>query len=60
MDIEYCGTFLLRQLRTARKTYKCSECGEEILRGTKYEHLVDFDDKFIIYKTCPDCLSIRE
>ena len=46
---------------TARKKHKCGECGREILPGEKYETASGkWDDSFETYKTCADCLSVRD
>ncbi len=45
---------------TARKTHKCCECRREILPGEKYNYCSGmWDGDFHVYKTCPDCVSIR-
>jgi hypothetical protein len=47
--------------RKARKEHKCYECGRVIQRGEKYRNesgIWDGDPRR--YKTCSECLSIRE
>lgn len=47
--------------RQARKSHKCCECGRDITCGEIYERYVIFyDGSFSAFKTCPDCLSIRD
>ena len=47
-------------VQTARKSHTCCECGREILPSERYEYVVGvWDGDFTIYKTCFDCLSIR-
>ena len=60
MDVDDCGVFQFSKEKIACKNHKCSECGEIILRGTRYENLTYFDGKFVTYKTCLDCLSARK
>jgi len=44
----------------ARKTYTCCECGEEIKKGAKYEHVSGlWDGNWEHYKTCLLCVRIR-
>ncbi|UCE99958.1 MAG: hypothetical protein JSV82_02515 [Planctomycetota bacterium] len=45
----------------ARKEHKCFECGRMITKGEKY-HCASgkWNIKIETYKTCGDCLSIRE
>jgi len=46
---------------TARKWHTCCECGRIIISGERYEYVVGlWDNQFSIYKTCLDCLSIRD
>lgn len=48
------------EMRTARKDYKCSECGEEIKRGSRYEYVRGkWDVYFETYRTCEICIDIR-
>jgi hypothetical protein len=46
----------------ARKQHICCECGKAIEKGEKYcyEDGKWWDGKITTYKTCLDCLSIRE
>lgn len=52
---------LLRdKITTARKIHKCGECGRDIVPGEKYEyHCGKHEGEFEYYKTCIDCLSVR-
>ena len=44
----------------ARKPHKCTECGQIIEPGIKYEYVTGiWDGDSHTYKTCPDCLSLR-
>lgn len=44
----------------ARKIHICIECGEKIINDIQYEYTVGlWNEKFYTYKTCLDCLSIR-
>ena len=44
----------------ARKEHKCDECKRIIRPGEKYEKVVAKYDGFQVFKTCPDCLSLRD
>lgn len=45
----------------ARKAHKCCECGREIQRGETYESNKGcWDGQIEVYKTCSDCLSVRD
>ncbi len=45
----------------ARKTHRCTECYRDIKHGEKYEKCTGvWEGDFETYKTCIDCLSIRE
>lgn len=46
--------------RTARIGHKCTECGDAIEPGEKYEHVTLLNDGYwSTYKTCRLCLRIR-
>ena len=45
---------------TARKQHICSECARIIEIGEKYEYVFGVWQTPSVYKTCIDCLSIRE
>lgn len=45
----------------ASKNHVCGECGTEIKKGAKYKYeSMRFDGEFHRYKTCNDCISIRD
>jgi len=47
-------------IRKAIKEHKCCECNRIISIGEKYENVSgSWDGHFSTYKTCEDCLSIR-
>lgn len=47
-------------VRTARKPYRCDECGEEIRPGEQYERAWTLiDGKSRTHRTCSPCLGIR-
>ena len=47
--------------RRARKVHQCEECGREIAAGEEYEFVTGkWDGSISVYKTCADCLSIRD
>lgn len=44
----------------ARVEHRCSECDRKILKGEQYEYVAgSWEGDFSVYKTCGDCLSIR-
>jgi len=51
--------FIYEETRKARKEHNCCECGRIISRGEKYEHTTGKWDRIDTFKTCIDCLSIR-
>ena len=54
-------SFSKQIIRKAFKTHKCCECGRIIPIGEKYEVISGaWEGRFGTYKTCSDCLSIRE
>lgn len=49
------------ETRKARRTHQCCECGEEILKGERYEHVSGlWDGKWAHFNTCCICRKIRE
>jgi len=45
----------------AKKSHKCSECGCDIKPGEGYERVFGkWDGDSSTYKTCSDCLSVRD
>ena len=45
----------------ARRPYRCTECGSPIFVGERYESAVGlYDDGFHQYRTCVDCLLVRD
>lgn len=45
----------------ARKVHKCHECRRDIQPGERYEyHAGLLDGGWVTYKTCQQCLSVRE
>jgi hypothetical protein len=61
IDIDERADFGSVEIRKARKSHYCCECGEEIKPGDKYEHASLFSDgMFSRYKTCIPCQRIRD
>ena len=53
--------FFTRSMPTAHNEHKCGECGRVINPGEKYEYVSGkWDGDWEVYKTCADCLSIRD
>lgn len=54
-------SFYLSKTVTAKKPHKCSECRRAIMPGEQYERVTGKWDGYLdTFKTCSDCLSIRE
>lgn len=45
---------------TARKTHRCTSCGESIEAGQKYAKWVSFDDSAFTNKMHPECLAAHQ
>ena len=53
-------TFIADAMRRAKKIHICNECGREIEYGETYEHVFAvYGAERNIFKTCTDCLSVR-
>lgn len=51
---------LHEELRTARKTHRCYECGREIMPGERYHHEATlYEGRKDTVKTCRHCLVVR-
>lgn len=58
-DAETCE-FYNERYSVARIEHKCHECGRVIPRGERYEVVTGkWDSRLDTFKTCLDCLSIR-
>jgi hypothetical protein len=54
-------TFCREEMPTARRVYKCCECGKKIVPGQKYHKVVGvWDGDFRTFRTCLPCKSIRD
>ena len=61
MDEDGRATMLTEKIVTARIQHKCCECGVDIVSGDKYFKEVGvYEESFLRYKTCMDCVSIRD
>ena len=50
-----------RQTRTARKRWRCIECGDPIQPGERYEHVRGlWDRRYETYRTCEGCVDVRD
>ena len=48
-----------KQIRKARKEYRCIECGSMIPKGSKYEYIrVLYECRWDTYHTCLPCMNI--
>lgn len=62
----YCDTDGLptvshRDKRKARKEHRCYECGCKIAPGETYEVVSGlYDGQWETFKTCPDCVELRD
>lgn len=53
--------FYSEEFPTARKTYKCCECHQDIKPGQKYHRAHGkWDGRWETYRTCMPCYNIRE
>jgi hypothetical protein len=53
--------FYSQKIHKARKEYICCECGDKIFSGQTYERVFGkWNGEAVEYKTCKDCLSIRD
>lgn len=53
--------FYSRKIRRARKQHECSECGDKINPGERYEYVSGkWDGYFDVFHTCETCKRIRE
>jgi hypothetical protein len=56
-----CDDFQTADIRKARKEHKCCACRRVIQPGEEYERVFGvWDADPATYKTCQDCLSLRE
>jgi len=54
------ASFCSEKIVTARKKHKCCECYRTINAGEKYEKVAGvWGGDFSTYKTCIDCVSVR-
>ena len=60
VDVDECCVLLSATSPVARKDHCCYECKRLIHAGEKYRNEVTvFEGKLDAYKTCSDCMSIR-
>lgn len=62
IDLEGEGPSLFTETKpVAKKEHTCCECGRTIMPGEKYTNESGmWFGKFQIYKTCSDCMSVRD
>ncbi len=54
-------SFYVDQIRRAKKTHRCGECREDILKGDRYEIVTGrWDGTIDTHKTCLSCMEIRD
>jgi len=60
-DVDHVAAeFVSESRRTARVSHTCTECGRVIKPGEAYEQVFGKWDRHVsLYKTCADCLSLR-
>lgn len=54
------AAFYIATIRTARRPYRCEDCGGRILPGDKYEHVSAKWDWIQTFRTCERCRDIRQ
>jgi hypothetical protein len=60
VDIDEGPTAFSEEVRRARKTYRCCECGEEIKPGHLYEYASGkWDGEWGRFRTCARCANVR-
>lgn len=48
-------------IKSARAKHACAECGRSILPGERYERTFGmWENQISVFKTCQDCLNIRQ
>jgi DNA-directed RNA polymerase subunit RPC12/RpoP len=61
IDVDDHGEFQKSRLQRARKSYKCTECGDEIALGRLYEYTWGvWDGRQSTYRTCARCVNVRD
>lgn len=61
VDVDTPPSFHHEKMVRAMKEHRCCECGRTITPGERYEKVAGvWDGEFNTYKTCDDCLSIRD
>ena len=61
IDIDGSPDLYTKKIVTARKEHKCYECGRVVITGEQYESVRGkWEGDFETYKTCTDCLSLRD
>jgi len=59
-DDEECEMVFEKSLTICKNHRACCECGIRLLPGTSYrKEIVRYDESVSTYRTCMDCLSIR-
>ena len=54
-------SFMTDKVRVARKEHRCTECGETIRVGSRYENTAGvWAGQFSVWKTCASCKDIRD
>ena len=60
-DLDGPATVLSQKIVKARKQHRCCNCDNPIKPSVSYEKIVTVEDGGLYtYKTCEDCLSIRD
>lgn len=50
-----------QRIVTAKKLHKCTECGEDIPSGSRYEYTKGlWEGSWSVFKTCLSCREIRD
>lgn len=61
VPVDTIGEILQQKIRMSKIEHICSECKRKIKPGEYYEYYAGiFEEDFLVFKTCQDCLSIRK
>lgn len=60
VNVDECADPYEQSTRTAKKKYACSECGDDIKIGDKYEYVRGrWNGDWSTFRTCKTCVNVR-